>query len=436
MQAIQNAGRHAKRLLRDRRGASSLMFTGLAVTLFGAVALATDAGLTYSAKRGAQNAADASATAAAVSLAMGGRDVAIATGRDIAGRNGFVHAGATTVAVNVPPASGPRASDSSAVEVIVSQTQTLGPSGLFISTPPTVRGRAVASLLSGTNVCILSLTGPVTAGGNTVVNTPNCVIASNMRGAGSIAVNGGSLDLTAFTLSAVGSCVNCNTSSVILTEAFREWQVPAENPYAHLDSKTLPPLGNNSINASSINSGTLLPYELNGGRVLRGDLKITGQQVLSLQPGTYYIYNGNFDVQSGTVNCPTCTGTSGVTIVLGGSPSSIGGITINANAVVNLRAPANPADSAFRGVLFYRSAAATSNSTSNPPVKINGGGTLSLAGGMYFPRTHVRVNGNSGSVVCSVLVAASIEFTGNANVTGCATMGTPVPRTRAVVMAE
>jgi Flp pilus assembly protein TadG len=424
-------------LVRDRRGVSTLAFAGSAMTLFGAVALATDAGLFYAARRSAQNAADAGAQAAVMSLSLSGRDMAIAAGRDIATRNGFTNGVAgTTVAVNIPPLSGGRTTDGNAVEVVVRQTQTMGTSALFMSTAPTVQGRAVATLRSSSNVCILALTGPVTAGGNVAVNTPNCVIASNARGDGSITINGTSLSLRAFTLAAVGTCVNCGITPVVLTERFREWQAPSDNPFRHLDSKTMPPLGLNPVNGPSLNNGTVQPFESNGRRVIQGSVRITGNQSLTLLPGTYYIWNGDFSVQSGTVNCPTCTGTAGVTIVLTGDPGTIGDFDVNAVATVNLRAPAAPADTDFRGVLFYRDARATRNSTSNPPARLNGSGTVSLSGGLYFPNAHARINGNNSTLACSVIVAGSIDFTGNADVTGCAALGTPLPRTRAVINFE
>jgi hypothetical protein len=101
-----------------------------------------------------------------------------------------------------------------------------------------------------------------------------------------------------------------------------------------------------------------------------------------------------------------------------------------------LRAPNTPADPDWRGVLFFRDPRATSNPTNNPAVQINGGMTTQLRGGMYFPNSHVRFNGNAGSSACSVVVAGSIEFSGNAGVALCAETGTATPRTRQVAISE
>ncbi len=210
------------RLLADRRGVSTLVFAASSILVVGGLALAADVGQIYAARRGAQNAADAASAGAAVALAMTGRDAAIASGTDLAGRNGYAPGGANTVTVNVPPASGPNTSNPTAVEVIVRQQQSLSAAAQFLSPPPTVQGRAVATLRATSNVCLLALDGQITSTGNSTVNAPTCVLASNMRGTGSISL-GGSFSLTAHSLSAVGTCVGCSGGSLNLVEPARQF---------------------------------------------------------------------------------------------------------------------------------------------------------------------------------------------------------------------
>jgi Flp pilus assembly protein TadG len=430
--------RAARRLLRDRRGVTTMAFAAGAVALFGAVAIAADAGVWYSARRGAQNAADVAAAAAATSLAMSGAAAARAAALDVSGRNGFANLAPSSVVVNIPPTSGANRTNASAVEVIVRQQQDLGAAGFFLAAAPTVQGRSVAALRDASNVCVLALTGALSFGGNAVVNAPNCVLASNRRSLAGVTSNGNSFDVIAFSLSTVGSCPGCDSSRFQLTQRFGEWQVPVENPFAHLDTKALPAFSAGTCLDPGNKPTSLAPFETNGRRAYCDDIRVNGNQTLTLTPGTYYLHNASLTLQGGRLRCPACTGDAGVTIVLTGSPGSIGDITINGNAEVeNLRAPNAPADPDFRGVLLFRDGRATNTGgNGNPPVRINGGANLNLMGGMYFPNAHSRFNGTAGTALCGVLVGGSFEFTGNAGVARCAEVGTRVPQTRIVVVAE
>ncbi|HEV7265133.1 MAG TPA: pilus assembly protein TadG-related protein [Falsiroseomonas sp.] len=426
------------RLRADRRAFSSVAFAGSVLAVFGAVAMATDVGVWYVARRGAQNAADAGATAAVMALSLSGPHAGRAGGLDIASRNGFANTtgGRTTVAVNIPPSTGALTADPTAVEVVVRQQQTMTAAALFLDAAPTVAGRTVGRLRESSNVCILALTGQLWAGGGTTVNTPDCVLASNRRSAPSIEIAGGSLDITAFSLSAVASCLNCDSSQVHLSERYREFQAPTEDPFRHLLAKALPRPASNCQNFNENSDPDPLPYELNGQR-LYCNMHVTGGRTVNLSPGTYYIWKGDFRINGGSsVVCPTCTGDQGVAIVLTGDPGAIGNFTIGSNSYVRLRAARVARNPDYNGVLFYRDVRGGYGSTSSPSVTLNGGSNMSLTGGLYFPSTHVRINGNAAVNTCSVIVAASVEFSGNAQVNGCGDTGTRVPRTRQVVVAE
>lgn len=426
------------KLLADRRGSTAIAFGVGALALFGTLAFATDASVWYAARRGAQNAADTAASAGVISLAMNNAEAARLAARDVTSRNGFVHTtgGATSVVVNIPPTSGPQSNNPSAVEVVVRQVQPMTAAGLFLTTAPIVETRSVATLRATSNVCVLALTGQLWAGGTANVDTPRCVLASNQRSGSSIEIVGNSLDITAYSLAAVAACQNCTSARVRLTERFGEYQVPVPDPFVRLQAKTLPRPTNGCINRNNNNSN-LAPFEANGRRVYCGHIQVNGGETLNLSPGTYYIFNGDFRVQGGgVVRCPSCTGDAGVAIVLTGDPSSIGGIRINANSDVQLRAAKVAADADFNGILFYRDVRGDRGQVNNPSIDINGGTTMALAGGLYFPSTHIKINGNAGVLACSVIVAASIDFIGNADVTGCPALGTTVPRAQIVVMNQ
>jgi Flp pilus assembly protein TadG len=424
-------------LLADRRGSTAAMFAAGIVGLFGAFALATDAGVWYAQRRGAQNAADTAASAGVMALAMSGQNAARSAAFDVTSRNGFANTvgGATAVVVNIPPSTGPQSANPTAVEVVVRQRQNMTAAALLLATAPTVEGRSVAILRPAANVCILALTGQVWAGGNVTVNTPNCVIASNRRSGASIDINSGALDINAYSLHAVSRCEDCDSAQVRLSRRYGEYQPPVADPFAHLQSKTMP--SNSCINLPGGN-GVIepLPYEDNGNKPYCS-MQVNGGREMRLRPGTYYIRNGDFGVQGGgIVNCPTCTAGAGVAIVLTGDVNQIGDFKINANSIVNLRAAQAARDPAYNGILLYRDARAGYGQTNNPSVSLNGGTSMSLVGGLYFPSTHVRINGNAAVIACSVVVAASIDFIGNADVVGCSEVGTTVPQAQMVVVQE
>ena len=114
-----------KRFIADCRGVTSIL-TALSLTgMLGCAGLATEVGLWYVKQSSMQGAADSAAYSAAIALAAGENSSLFQTeAQAVAGTYGFVNgSGGTTVTVNNPPASGPNTSQSSAIEVIISQPQ-------------------------------------------------------------------------------------------------------------------------------------------------------------------------------------------------------------------------------------------------------------------------------------------------------------------------
>ncbi len=431
--------RLGRRLGGDRRGSVSLFFASGATVLFACVALATEAGSWYLARRNAQNAADAAATAGALALANGANAAAgRAAAANLAARNGFATGGETLVTVNIPPLAGPNAGDGTAVEVIIRQTQPLLLAALVTSNEPVVQARAVGRAAGSSEVCALALRGSIAMGGNSFTSGEGCVLASNNRGTGAIQVTG-SAEVTADSLSASGTCVGCNSPTAVrLSRPYAEYQPPARNPFAALDDIVQPSFNSTQCMPQPTN-GVMVPYSAANPRAYCQDVPPNGVKTLTFQPGHYYFNNASLDIQSEKVTCPACTGGAGVTIVFTGNPATIGGPRINANASVNLVAPnANPVNPLYNGVLFHRDARATTTSG----VVINGGATTTLSGGMYFPSSLVRFNGNAEvrNSTCIALVADTLDFTGTADVyldvSGCPGRGTQVPQTVTVRLTE
>ena len=128
--------KHQDRRLRDRKGAVMVITAVSLILLLGVTALAVDAGRLYRERRNTQAAADAAADAAGIALyathaKFRGRDgdgTARASALELASGNGYA---ASTVTVNIPPASGSFAGQLGYVEVIIDAPITRTFSSIF-----------------------------------------------------------------------------------------------------------------------------------------------------------------------------------------------------------------------------------------------------------------------------------------------------------------
>ncbi len=428
------------RLARDRRGVTSLTFAVAAAAILGMAGMATEGGVWYSARQRGQNASDAAASAGAIALAAGGSAAdAIAVATDIASRNGFGSGGATGVTVNAPPASGPNAGNSNAVEAIITQLQVPQVSALYLAAGPRITTRAVAVVESEGTACALALAngGGLAMGGNSTTAAKGCTLASNASGAQSLYIYG-SATVSAYTLHTTGGCSGCSGAGVSLTRPASAYQLPTSNPFAAADQVELPDFGSCTPVSGSV---TLVPYETS--RSAYCGFSAASQQAITLTPGTYF-FTGGIALNAGSsVTCPTCTGGAGVTIVLTGDGgcNSAGSLTIDGHASVTLTAPAaNQTNAAFDGLLFYQDGRGTPGS-----ITINGGATSTLIGGLYFPGASVTFDGNetmngSGLSTCTELVGLTLNISGNASTTldtsGCSSSGTRTAQLMAVKLLE
>jgi Flp pilus assembly protein TadG len=439
--------------LRDRRGATAVVFALAGTAVIGMVGLGTEGGTWYLTRRDAQNAADTAAYAGAVRLTSSqtalaltlasARTQAIAAATDTATQNSFTTGtSSTTVTVNTPPvAPSAYAGNSTAVQVIIQRTRPRLLSGLFLSTDPVIIASGVASVLSQGPACMLagvpSGGSGLSIGGSASVNAGSCILGSNSTASNGINIFG-SATVSAGSLNSAGGCSGC--ASATLATPYTAYGPPTTNPFAYLDTKlATTPMPSTCYTVAGLNNGN--------GSISVNPLALSPQanksicafhasgngQVIHFTPGTYYFYNTNFTIDGGvTVDCLLCVGGKGVTLVFSGSPASkIGGPVIAANANVTLTAPSknfgdNPAtatlydDRAYDGILFFRDPNATSNS-GNAQVSISGGANTVLTGGMYFPNSNITYQGNSTTSQCSVVVAGGITLTGNTgvNVSNC-----------------
>ncbi|MGK7862856.1 pilus assembly protein TadG-related protein [Falsiroseomonas sp. E2-1-a4] len=418
----------------DQRGGTTALMAGAATMLLGFTGLATDAGVWYLSQRNAVTAADLAALAGAAALESGSDALAVA--RDTARRNGFSDAVDTTVTVRSPPLTGGQAGNSLAVEVLISRTQSLTLARLFIADPPVARSRAVAAAHVDEEVCVLALGGGLVLGGNSTLNVQRCALASNGQGSSGITVNGSSR-VRAAQLLTTGLCSNCDGGDVWTDDTRTQRPItvanrgaPLRDPFAGLQNWVPQPPPCGPAITFSQSTATISP-----GQSICGSVTVGTNDTLTLEPGIYYLKNADLTVRGRILG-------NGVTLVMTGDADRIGTIHINAQAEGDLRGPTTPlipGHPESAGLLLYRDARATNNG-SQKEVHLNGGATLKLNGGMYFPTSDVLMNGKSHiESTCLALVGFHLSFSGNADtdldVGGCVGFA-PYPTTRTVRLVE
>lgn len=405
--------------------------------LIGATGLAVDGGIWYLAARQATTAADLAALAGAAARERGQSASLVAT--DAAARNGFTHGGRTTVTVNNPPATGIFAGNSAAVEVIVTQTQTLHFTRMFLDTPPTVTRRAVAAANVDDKVCALALGGGLELGGNSTANARRCALGSNATSPGGISIVG-SASVRAAGLVTTGTCNGCTSGDVWTDDTADKTRpyvianrpTPITDPFANLRNWTPTPPACGTVTFTN-NVANISP-----GQAICDTISIGSKQTLNLEPGIYYFKDASLTLQAqGSING------NGVTLVFTGEVNNIGTFRVNGDATGSLRGPATsliPGHPEGAGLVLYRDARATNNGSTNA-VHLNGGSTMSIFGGMYFPTSDVVVNGNSdvGYSSCLGVVGYHLSFSGNSDtqvdVSGCEGF-TPYATVRTIRLVE
>jgi hypothetical protein len=414
------------------------------------VALGTEVGAWYLAKRQGQNVADAAAVAAVQAIEDGTqfpfteasyKSAAAA----VAQQNGLTDGiNGVTVQANWPPTSGTHISKF-AVEVIISQAVNPVLTALFVPGPMTIQNRAVAALdrLAETSACVVSFEALTIDGASFAAG--NCGIASDA----SISV---SSSPGAPTLMSVGVCSGC-------TAPFHQYQTPVTNFYQSLDATPMSDFftAASCNNVPAANGAGLIeladPAHLSNpantnvkfaanGVVAYCDpngLNTTNGTTLWLHAGATYVLAGmNLNFSGGTVTCVDCSIPDGVglTIVLTGSytagfdPTTTGTISIS-NTAVNMNAPqTSPTNAVFNGVLLYRDIGGLDTGPGCTTVSISEADGSDMAGAMYFRSSCVSFSGNiSLSNTCTMILAKTLVFPAEVGFldTDCGPVGTVVP---------
>ncbi len=399
-------------LLRSHCRHSQSGFTLITVTLslsllIAFAGLAADVGYLEFVKRHMQTAADAGAIAGDQEVLRNDTSQIQPAALHDATKNGYTDgSNNTTVTVNHPPTSGYYSGDSSAVEVIIQQSnQPLTFLSVLGLSPATVAARAVAHLGAGDG-CLIALDssgrGAITFNGNGgSINLGSCNVLDNSANCSGMIDNSATVIASAFDV--VGNCPGYTGSGYSTTPS--SGVLPAPDPYASLPAPPVGPCpGSLTFNQSTATSTTLQPGTYCGGISING-----GNWTFA--PGTYVMYGGDLTIKGGA----NVTG-SGVFFYLTGNLTGApayryGGVNIDGTTTVNFVAPSS---GTYKDILFYQDRSL--NLTSRPSMwsNIGGSSTSNYTGVFYFPTSQVTFAGSPGMSAMNVqIVAWQVTVSGN-----------------------
>jgi Flp pilus assembly protein TadG len=400
-----------KRLWRDRRG-NSLAIAGAALPLvLGSAGLASDTIQWTLWKRQLQRAADSGAMAGVYAKSSGN---AVGTCTDIPGAN-YQNPVAYDIKKNLklkippdctvtnPPSSGTCSSDGNAVRVALEVQRKLSFSGLFMSTAPTIRATALATVVPSGTYCVVSLEDQAVTGINATGSTDvdlGCGMITNSTSM-SAAVATGSSEVTATPIAAVGgipASTHWGTGTVL-----QPFTLAQDDPFGTVPAPAAGdfptgPCPNVTVNPNT--SATLDPG-------CYGNLDFKG--TVTLNPGVYILDAGTLSTSAqANVSCNGCTF---VLTNRSTSPTAtIGGVQMNGGANIDLVAPTS---GTYEGILIYQDRRAAVNNTQT----VNGNSSSKFEGALYFPRAELTFNGTSGmNTNCLQIVSKRVNFTGNSAV--------------------
>jgi hypothetical protein len=370
------------------------------VILLGMVALVIDGGLLRDDQRQIQAAADTAALSAGDNLfanyqanqGLDPKGTAAAAATAAANKWGF-----TNVVVNIPPLSGAYAGKVGFAEVIVTYTQKRFFSLIYGSAGFTMSARAVAQgrwVAPKDGILLLDPTSPgalTTVGGGTMsVNGAPLIIdsnsptAANATGSGTVAAS--EMDITGVP----GTGGSGNFVGTIYNN-----QRPTPDPLAFIpepDPSTMVVQSKNPTHISGTTTTTLYPG------VYKGGISVTGQGMLIMQPGIYYMDGGGFSF----------TGQ--------GSMTAVGVMIVNApkqsNDIINISGTgaitmSPPTSGIYYGISLWQTRSSTNT------VSVTGNGNTQISGTFYAQHGTLGISGNGvNDVVGSQYISYDMTVNG------------------------
>ena len=396
-----------------REGSVAIQLALSSVAILGMMALAVEITFLVYKHRQMQAAADAAAFSAAIARKAGYPSDFAREARAVTAAVGYVNGvDGVSVTVNNPPLNGNHTANTSAVEVVISQSQTLSLVTLFQTGLISVGASAVAVPGGGGSACVLQLlktniTGVSLSNGATV-NLEQCGLNANATSSSAVSVIGGATLNTRF-VSTSGRTTVSQGGNINATNGIKINQPAVADPYAAVPAPTF-----SGCNYNNKSFGHSASRQYANPGVYCNGLKFTNDAIVTMNPGVYIIDRGTFDV-----GCAVKLTGTGVTIYLTKSTgSSYAKVNIGNGANVTLTAPAS---GTYAGLVFFGDRKASTSTTSS----FGGGATFSITGALYFPSQTVTFNnGISNPSGCTQLVAGKIQFTGGAQFkNNCANTG-------------
>jgi hypothetical protein len=410
--------------------------------VLGVVALSVDGGMLLSDRRQGQRVADAAALAAATELfakwntnqGLDSGHTAQQSALTLAAANGYANDGVdTTVAVNIPPLSGPFAGRRGYAEVITTRYQPRFFSQIWGSDRVQVGARAVARASfapAAPGILILDQkdnnTLNVTSSGNvTVTGGGSIVVDSKSANGGATCTSTG--NIVADTINLSDNVYNSSNSGTLIG-AINYNQPPTPDPFAalpepaqpgvpNLPASVLAQLGssytlNNGVNDSGNTGRTidLYPGYYEG-------IKVTGNDQIVLHanadgsPGIYYLGSQGLSI----TNAGGITG-SNVMLYSAGT----GNISLTGSGSMSLSPPTS---GVYKGITLFQ------ERSSNKQISITGQGNMNMSGAFYAAAAKVTITGQGGYTnnIGSQWIAWQLAVTGSGSFTVTYNgQGTPV----------
>ncbi|HEY0043965.1 MAG TPA: pilus assembly protein TadG-related protein [Allosphingosinicella sp.] len=283
-----------------------------------------------------------------------------------------------------------------AVQVELAAQKMMPFMSIFTGKPNVVRARATAAIDPDGDYCLISLHNQnspgISAGGNSNLDM-GCGLATNARGASAINVFG-SAEIDGSPAAAVGG-ISGQGKFTDGTE-FQPYSSPVRDPFAGVKDPVLP---QNCTQPLSVGKGftDAAPKELYPSSGCYTSWDIDG--VAHLNPGTYYVNNGLFDLKG------KLTGDN-VTIIFMGDNSDW---KQNAQSILDISAPK---DGVYKNIAIFRD-----RNAAVKQFKINGGAGIGVEGAIYGKTTDFWLGGNAEFTSnCLQIVARVIEFRGGGTI--------------------
>jgi hypothetical protein len=380
--------------LASRHGGVAIHLGLAAVALLGISGLGSEITFLLYKHRQMQVVADSAAISAAAAHLRGLN--ATTEARAVAADLGFVDGvGQVTITVNTPPATGPHATNQSAVEVIVDQPQHMGVVGVIRSPLFSVHARAVAQRAMQAPICMLALNRSASAAvhfnNNAGATSLTCGVAANSNAYNALQVdNNGYVDGP---VSVVGEW-QLGTNSHLNGSPLINHAPLVPDPYANV-SLQMPSPCNTPLPTPQCEHGhtnnCIITFTQGG---CYSSLDYKNGEIVNLAAGTYFI-NGAVDIQ----NNVQFNAATGVTIITGGS------FDIKNNMSLNITAPTSGP---------YAGLALVGLRDNGNSVTLNNNAAINIQGAMYFPNQAINVqnNGATGGT-CGQIVAGTLNLANN-----------------------